>query len=255
MKKKILAVALATIMVLIAVAGASLAYLKDTKKATNTFTVGDVKIELTEAEVEKNADGNIVAKAGGTRVATGINYGTISNLYPAQTVHKDPTIKNVGSEYAYIAAKITISSTPDAGAKTLYDVMGLTGTTLLDIGGFIEGGLMADPTDPANNKIIDGGLACSNDRYLIYQRVEGGKFVFYIFLEGAKAKDFSQTLFTTIKVPETWDNAEIAALKGLTIDVEGYATQTNGFDSCIEAMTKAFATAFTLPTELTNPTP
>ncbi|MBO5702784.1 MAG: hypothetical protein J6S71_10125 [Clostridia bacterium] len=256
MKKKILAVALATIMIVIAVTGATLAYMKDSHKATNTFTVGNVKIELSEAQVKKDAStGNIVEDNTLPRlINAGIAYGDpitgVGNLYPAQTAHKDPTIKNIGSEDAYIAAKITISSTPDAGEKKLYDVMGLAGTDLLDIGGFVTGGLISVPTDPANNKIVDGGLVCSNASYLIYQRVEGGKYVFYIFLEGAKAKDFEQVLFTTLNIPKTWDNAEIAALKGLTIDIEAYAVQTNSFATCYAAMTTAFPTQFSFSTSL-----
>lgn len=253
MKKKILAVALATIMVVIAVAGATLAYMTDNHNATNTFTVGNVKIELTEAQVKKDtATGNIVKDDSLPRLINeGIAYGTkVGNLYPAQTVHKDPNIKNIGTEEAYIAAKITISSNPDAGEKTLYDVMGLAGTDLLDISGFVTGGLLADPTDPANNKIVDGGLACSNANYLIYQRVEGGKYVFYVFLEGTKAPNFDQTLFTTLTVPATWNNAEIAALTDLTIDVEAYAVQTNSFATCYAAMTTAFPTAFNFTTPL-----
>ena len=255
MKKKILAVALATIMVVIAVAGATLAYMTDTGKATNTFTVGNVKIELTEAKIQKNdVTGNIDAidaaneRFSSTAGDISVNFGKI---YPGMTIHKDPNIKNVGSEEAYIAAKITISSTPDAGEKTLYDVMGLAGTDLLDISGFVTGGLLAVPTDPANNKIIDGGLACSNGDYLIYQRrVEGNKYVFYVFLEGKKAPGFDQTLFTTLTVPATWNNDEIAAFKKLAIDIEAYAVQTNGFATCYAAMTTAFDTAFHFTTPL-----
>lgn len=46
MKRKIVTVCLAAVLVIIAVAGASLAYLTDTDEKTNTFTVGDVNITL-----------------------------------------------------------------------------------------------------------------------------------------------------------------------------------------------------------------
>ena len=51
MKKKITAIFLCVALVAIAVVGASLAYFTDTKTATNTFTMGDVKIKLDETNV------------------------------------------------------------------------------------------------------------------------------------------------------------------------------------------------------------
>ena len=47
-KKKILVLALSIAMVAILAVGGSLAYFTDKDEATNTFTVGNVKIELIE---------------------------------------------------------------------------------------------------------------------------------------------------------------------------------------------------------------
>ena len=54
MKKKITAICLCIALVAIAVVGASLAYFTDTADATNTFTVGNVKIDLIEQERGEN---------------------------------------------------------------------------------------------------------------------------------------------------------------------------------------------------------
>ena len=59
MKKKILAVALAAIMLLVAITGASLAYLTDKDDQVNTFTSGKVDITLDEAVVTLDEDGYI----------------------------------------------------------------------------------------------------------------------------------------------------------------------------------------------------
>jgi len=48
MKKKILALTLCVVMAAIAIVGGTLAYFTDTDKATNTFTVGNIDINLTE---------------------------------------------------------------------------------------------------------------------------------------------------------------------------------------------------------------
>ena len=53
MKKKITAIFLCVALVAIAIAGASLAYFTDTKTAENTFTVGNVKIELLESQYHR----------------------------------------------------------------------------------------------------------------------------------------------------------------------------------------------------------
>ena len=54
MKKKLTAIFLCVALVAIAVVGASLAYFTDTDKATNTFAVGNVKIELIEQQRGEN---------------------------------------------------------------------------------------------------------------------------------------------------------------------------------------------------------
>ena len=50
MKKKITALSICVALLAVAVVGASLAYFTDTKSATNTFTVGNVKIDLIESK-------------------------------------------------------------------------------------------------------------------------------------------------------------------------------------------------------------
>lgn len=59
MKKKILAVAIAAIMLVTAIASVSLAYMTDTDEQTNTMTVGKVEIDQLEYErvVDSNDDG------------------------------------------------------------------------------------------------------------------------------------------------------------------------------------------------------
>ena len=53
MKKKLIAISLVVAMLAVAIVGGSLAYFTDTKSATNTFTVGNVKIELLESQYHR----------------------------------------------------------------------------------------------------------------------------------------------------------------------------------------------------------
>lgn len=96
MKKKITAICLCIALVAIAVVGATLAYFTDTKTATNTFTMGDVKIKLDETNVN-DLDGDRV---------TSNEY----NVYPGAVVTKDPIVHNTGKNGAYIRAIVTVEN-------------------------------------------------------------------------------------------------------------------------------------------------
>ena len=86
MKKKITAIFLCVALVAIAIVGASLAYFTDTKSATNTFTVGNVKIELLESQYHRvnagkgNATGMVEPIIGGYLWAANVDMqGTPEN--------------------------------------------------------------------------------------------------------------------------------------------------------------------------------
>ena len=86
MKKKITAIFLCVALVAIAVVGASLAYFTDTDSAKNTFTVGNVKIQLLESQYHRvnagkgNAVGQKEPLMGGYLWAADVNMqGTPEN--------------------------------------------------------------------------------------------------------------------------------------------------------------------------------
>ena len=121
-KKKIISLCLAAVLTVTAVAGASLAYLTDTKDAENTFTVGRVKIDLVEQE--RSADGTelkdfeqnkkllpLVGSAQGEKDSFGMP--TAKNY-----VDKMVTVRNTGSEDAYIRLYFAIPSALDDGYET-----------------------------------------------------------------------------------------------------------------------------------------
>lgn len=88
MKKKITAIALVVCLVAVAIVGGSLAYFTDEEKATNTFTVGNVDITLTEPHWNEG-------------------YAT---LIPGREIPKDPTITVAeGSQPAYTFLKAQLS--------------------------------------------------------------------------------------------------------------------------------------------------
>ena len=91
-KRKLMLVAVALCMVAILGFGGTLAYLTDTDNATNVFTVGNVKIELLEEFNAENA-----------------------KLLPNIPVTKKVTVKNTGSEEAYVRVHIAIPALLDSG--------------------------------------------------------------------------------------------------------------------------------------------
>ncbi len=142
MKKKITAIFLCVALLAIAIVGASLAYFTDTKTATNTFTVGNVKIKLLESSlhrenagiangvesdselwsnVAKEGSGNTSKyKAGDTfytdaQIEENAAEYTCENeqLIPGRSYHKMPYVKNVGSNDAYIRIRVMIPADLD----------------------------------------------------------------------------------------------------------------------------------------------
>jgi len=97
-KKTILA---AVVLLLVFVVGGAIAYFTDTDTKTNTFTIGNVDITLTEpAWTELNsttdANNNNIPDAA-------------EDMMPGETVAKDPTINNVSTKNpAYVFMKVEI---------------------------------------------------------------------------------------------------------------------------------------------------
>lgn len=141
MKKKILSIALVVAMVAVIAAG-SLAYFTDKDAAKNTFTVGNVHIDLLESslhrenagiangatsdselwsDVAKEGTGNTNQyKAGDTfytdaQIEADAAQYTCDNvkLNPGQSYHKMPYVKNTGANDAYIRIRVMIPADLD----------------------------------------------------------------------------------------------------------------------------------------------
>ena len=141
MKKKITALCLCVALLAVAVVGASLAYFTDTKSATNTFTVGNVKIDLIESKYHREGNDNsgdtsipdpthkVVAEDGMKYVSTGHTMFTDAeikadaetymadylavkgeNMVPGRGVAKCPYVVNTGANDAYIRIRVMVPS-------------------------------------------------------------------------------------------------------------------------------------------------
>lgn len=109
MKKKILSVALVVIIALVAVAGASLAFLTDKDEATNTFTIGNVDIRILESTLHRQNDN----ASDDAIIADAANYSKYldengKDMVPGRWVKKAPYVQNIGRNDAYVRVKVIL---------------------------------------------------------------------------------------------------------------------------------------------------
>ena len=97
MKKKLTAIFLCVALVAIAIVGASLAYFTDTKSAKNTFTVGNVKINLIEQQKGENG-----------LEAFAPNKTLVPGTSDKNAVSKIVTVKNTGKNDAWVWVDLKI---------------------------------------------------------------------------------------------------------------------------------------------------
>ena len=155
-------------------------------------------------------------------------------------VTKDPTIRvEKGSEDAYDAAIATVTG-------DIHSLIGVEGYDNIDITKLVSGGLVSQASTQVTGW---NGLSMVYETAdcVIYQDASAAAsntWTMYIFMKAPMVAESTATLFDTMTIPETWDNAEMAKINGMNISVKAYATQTNGFADCYTAMTTAFATDF-----------
>ena len=153
MKKKVTALCLCVALLAVAVVGASLAYFTDTKSATNTFTVGNVKIDLIESKYHREGNDNsgdtsipdpthkVVADDGMKYVTTGHTMFTNdeikadaaqysdyigkhgSNMVPGRNFAKCPYVINTGANDAYIRIRVMIPHDGDVDNGGIINAM------------------------------------------------------------------------------------------------------------------------------------
>ena len=149
MKKKLTAIFLCVALAAIAIVGASLAYFTDTDSATNTFTVGNVKIDLIESRYHRQGSGGTgdTSIPAPDQTASGMKYvkdGVKAftddeikkdaetyktdyldvkgqNMVPGRRVAKSPYVINTGANDAYIRIRVMIPSAANNDYVNVHD--------------------------------------------------------------------------------------------------------------------------------------
>lgn len=209
MKARKILVSLAALALVAAISiGGTLAYLTSTDKVENTFTVGNVAIKLDEAKA--NTDGTLVPNVD--RVKTN-DY----KLLPGHTYNKDPMVTVLkDSETSYIKMTVTFSK-----ANELDAIFAPTGAELTSIFNGYD----------AANWTYKGNTKNTTDNTRTYE-------FWYKEAVGAPTADVAlDALFDSITVPGTITNEQLATIAGMTITVNAYAIQADGFATADAAWT------------------
>ena len=209
-RSKALLLTLCAVLLVAASVLGTMAYLTSTDEVTNTFTVGQVKIKLDEAKA--NPDGSLVANADRVKANE-------YKLLPGHTYNKDPMVTVLsGSESSYV--KMTVTFSKDNELDAIFAPGGADLTSIFngyDAAKWIAKGNTKDAT--ANTRTYE---------------------FWYKETVGAPTADVAlDALFDSITVPGTITNEQLATIEGMTITVNAYAIQADGFANA-EAAWAAF---------------
>ena len=265
MKKKLTAIFLCVALVAIAIVGASLAYFTDTKSATNTFTVGNVKIDLIESKFHRTGSDNSgdtslpdpTTKAAGMKFipdgwtiftddeikndaktyATDYLAVKGENMVPGRGVAKCPYVINTGANDAYIRVRVMVPSAANNDFVAVKDGGVITNqwcSTAIKNGEFIDGKGGGWNNAPAIDKasVTKDGVTYDVYTFTRIQPLKAGAMTewnvwnFIGINKTATSADIQKAIDEgAIKVVET-DGAKTMTLNVL---VEADAIQAEGF--------------------------
>ena len=208
-KSKALILALCAVLLVTASVLGTMAYLTSTDEVKNTFTVGSVAIKLDEAEA--NPDGSLVADAERVKANS-------YKLLPGHTYNKDPMVTVLkGSESSYIKMTVTFSK-----ASALDAIFAPNGADLTSIFNGYD----------STNWIYKGNTEDATANTRTYE------FWYKETVDAPTADVALDALFDSITVPGTITNDQLKSIEGMTITVNAYAIQADGFANANEAWQK-----------------
>lgn len=253
MKKKLTAIFLCVALVAVAIIGGTLAYFTDTDKETNTFAVGNVKIDLIEQQRGENGlvpfeQGKKLYPIVGSAQGEKDQYGMpVAKNY----VDKMVTIENTGSEKAYIRAYFAIPSALDNGYEDFN-----AGLNVLHFN--------------FGNKVVNGAISSTEghewiwthgDKWNYFEtKIDGIKYnVYYAdYYQAVDAGATTEQFVQGVYLDKSFDmkdgkcyafDKEVALDDGwnwnkVSCPVFAVAVQAEGFDNAAAAMDEAFGAEY-----------
>lgn len=205
-KRKALLLTFCAVLLVVASVLGTIAYLTANDTVTNTFTVGQVAINLDEAKVTE--DGEAVTSAERVKANR-------YKLLPGHTYTKDPTVTVLkGSESSYIKMTVTFTM-----AKELDDIFAPNGAKLTSIFKGYDG----------DQWIAKGDTKDADANTRTYE-------FWYKEAVVAPTTDVKlDALFKSITVPNDITGKQLATIQGMMITVNAYAIQADGFETAKDA--------------------
>ena len=254
MKKKIVALCLCVALAVVAIGGATLAYVTDTDEETNTFTAGGVKIDLIEQQVNKDGTAletfkqdQVLMPIVGSAQGEKDDFGQpVAENY----IDKIVTIENTGKSDAYVRAYFAIPSALDDGYETFN-----AGANILHFNFGNENGVSTEGVQWKWTHVSKWNYfetTIDNVAYNVYyadysQALPAGEtteqFISGVYLD----KSFDQKDGKYYAFGEEVDLSGLISNDGeLTVKcpVKAVAVQAAGFDSVDAAVTEAFGAQY-----------
>ncbi len=229
MKKKVTALALTGSMLAVATVGGTLAYFTDDDAQVNTFTVGDVAIDLWEDFGGNTGIEELIPATGSAQ------NGTLKN-----GIEKEVYVDNTGSEAAYVRVHIAIPQLLDNGAET-FDA----GKNVLHFN-YSEESIGKGKWDWS--KSADDGKQVGDWNY--YEtKIDGVDYNVYVVTYGTALETGETTVdaMSQVYLDSKVTNEDILNLKNALgeewcIAVIAEGAQAAGFENAYDALNAAFGT-------------
>lgn len=228
MKKKILALCLVVALAATAVIGGTLAYFTDTDAQVNTFTTGNVAIDVWEDFGDNSGIEKLLPAVGSAQA------GTLEN-----GVNKEVFVTNTGSEEAYVRVHIAIPAVLDNGDPT-FDA----GKNVLHFN-YEDTTLGADKWDWSKT----AGAPFDGDWNYYTTKIDGKDYNVYVVTYGAALAKGESTVdaIHQVYLDSKVTNEDITKIKAELgeqwhIYVAAEGTQATGFDDAYTALNTAFGT-------------
>ena len=201
-KSKALLLSLCAVLLVVASVMGTMAYLTSSDTVTNTFTVGKVEIKLDETDVTNPTGPRVQANS--------------YRLLPGLTYIKDPTVTvKAGSEPSYV--KMTVTFTKAAELDAIFA---------------LNGG--ADMTSIFNGYDSTNWIDKGNTEDTV-KNTRTYEFWYKDTVAAPTADVVLDALFDSITVPGTITKDQLATIEGMTITVNAYAIQADGFTGAADA--------------------
>lgn len=225
MKKamKVLGILLCAVLLVVGSVAATLAYLTATSvRVTNTFSVGNVELKLTEAEVDANGAPVIGADNKVVRREEGNSY----KLIPGNTYTKDPTVEVLAdSEASYVRMMVTING---AEWKDIKDCIY-----------YLNGNVATNGVNPAWKLADETGTQSGTSYTYEFRYVGDGN------TPTTTTAATLPALFNEIRVDANIAEDALAAIEGITqISIIAHAIQADGFEDNVAGAWAALDAAY-----------